>query len=181
MPASRAILLLFAHPAYERSRANRRLLTEASALDGLTVHDLYEAYPDFGIDVEREQRLLAEHDVIVMQHPFYWYSTPALIKEWFDLVLQHGWAYGREGNALAGKRFLTATTAGGGAEAYGPDGPNRFTVRELLAPIEQTARLCGMEYLEPFIVHGTLGLDDAALAAEARRYRTRLESLHGHR
>jgi glutathione-regulated potassium-efflux system ancillary protein KefG len=65
------VLLLFAHPALERSRVHRRLLAEAVSMDGVTVHDLYEAYPDFDVDVRREQALLSAHDVLVVQCPFY--------------------------------------------------------------------------------------------------------------
>ena len=79
------------------------------------MHDLYEAYPDFDIDVRREQELLAAHEVIVLQHPFYWYSAPALLKEWQDLVLEHGWAYGSGGTALRGKALLSAPSRPAGA------------------------------------------------------------------
>ena len=89
---SRAVLVLVAHPAMRRSRVNRRLTEAARGLDGVMVNDLYQRYPDFDIDVAREQQLLESHDVVVMQHPFYWYSTPAILKEWQDLVLEHGWA-----------------------------------------------------------------------------------------
>ena len=85
------VLILFAHPALEKSRVNRRLVEAVRDLPDVTIHDLYEEYPDFDIDVPREQTLLMEHDILVLQHPFFWYSTPAMIKEWFDLVLQHGW------------------------------------------------------------------------------------------
>ena len=100
------LLIVFAHPALERSRVNRRLVEAIGDLEGVAVHDLYEAYPEFDIDVRREQELLAAHDVIVLQHPFYWYSAPAILKEWQDLVLEHGWAYGRNGTALRGKSCL---------------------------------------------------------------------------
>ena len=53
---------------------------------------------------KREQELLLQHKIIVWQHPFYWYSSPALLKEWIDLVLEHGWAYGRKGDMLKGKK-----------------------------------------------------------------------------
>ena len=75
MPAPQSpsrILVLFAHPALEKSRVNRRLVQAVRDLDGVTLHDLYEAYPDLDIDVAREQELLTLHDVIVFQHPFYW-------------------------------------------------------------------------------------------------------------
>jgi hypothetical protein len=103
-PATSGVLLTLAHPALERSRANRALAKAAKGLEGVTFHDLYETYPDFAIDIEAEQEKLLAHDVIAVQFPLYWYSTPALMKEWFDLVWLHGFAYGLDGNALAGKR-----------------------------------------------------------------------------
>jgi glutathione-regulated potassium-efflux system ancillary protein KefG len=177
MAISHPILVLFAHPAIRRSRVNRRLLEAIRDLDGVTVNDLYEAYPDLDIDIAREQELLVEHDVVVFQHPFYWYSTPAILKEWQDLVLEHGWAYGHDGHALEGKTMLNAMTTGGGEATYSEAGYNRFTVQQLLAPIEQTARLCGMRYLPPFVVHGTHSLTDAEVERAAVDYRRVLVAL----
>ena len=173
----RRVLVLFAHPALEKSRVHRRLADAVRDVEGVTFHDLYEAYPDFDIDVGREQELLAAHDPIVLQHPFFWYSTPALVKEWEDLVLEHGWAYGSEGTALRGKRFLSAVTTGGGREAYCPEGYNHYTVRQFLAPIERTAVLCGMEYLAPFVVYGTHRLGEDDIARHAEEYRRVVEGL----
>ena len=171
------ILILFAHPALEKSRVNRQLVAAVRELPGVTFHDLYEAYPEFDIDVRREQDLLVEHDVIVLQHPFFWYSTPALLKEWQDLVLGHGWAYGSEGKALVGKFALSVITTGGGESAYQEGGLNRFTIRQFLAPIEQTFRLCGVEYLPPFVVHGTLGMAREEIRSHAEDYRRIVEAL----
>ena len=156
------VLVLFAHPALQKSRVNLRLAAAARAVEGVTFHDLYEVYPHFQIDVTREQALLAAHDVIVFQHPFFWYSGPALLKEWLDLVLEFGWAYGSGGGQLRGKINFSAITTGGGDHAYTRAGLNHFTMRELLAPFEQTALLCGMTWLPPFIVHGTVRLTDGA-------------------
>ena len=177
MGGRRRVLVLFAHPALETSRVNRVLIRSLEGMDGVTVHDLYEEYPDFDVDVATEQQLLLEHDVIVLHHPFYWYSTPALIKQWEDLVLTHGWAYGSGGDALRGKWMMSAITTGGGQSAYQPDGHNRFTVSQLLRPIEQTARLCGMDYLSPFVVYGTLDMNGAAIRAHAERYRRMIETI----
>ncbi len=175
------VLILFAHPALQKSRVNRRLMEGVRDLPGVTFHDLYEAYPELDIDAAREQELLLEHDIVILQHPFYWYSTPAILKEWQDLVLEHGWAYGREGTRLHGKWLLNAMSAGGREVAYQPDGYNRFTIRQLLAPLEQTAVLCGMTYLPPFVVHGTHTLTDAELDAEAAEYRRAVEALRDDR
>ncbi len=171
----RAVLILFAHPAIRKSRVNRRLVDVVRNVDGVTINELYEHYPDFDIDIEREQELLTDHDVVVMQHPFYWYSTPSILKEWQDLVLEHNWAYGKGGHALAGKVLLNAISSGGSEEAYSECGSNRFTVRQLLAPLEQTARLCGMSYLPPFVVHGTHALTDVEIEGHARDYRRLIE------
>ena len=156
------VLVLFAHPALQKSRINIRLAAAARTVAGVTFHDLYEAYPDIHVDVGREQALLRAHDVIVFQHPFYWYSSPALLKEWLDLVLEYGFAYGPGGDALRGKSLVSALTTGGPAHAYARTGYNHFTMAELLAPFEQTARLCGMKWLQPFVVAGTNGLTDPA-------------------
>jgi glutathione-regulated potassium-efflux system ancillary protein KefG len=172
------VLVLFAHPAFEKSRINRRLLEAIRDLDGVTLHDLYETYPDFQIDVAEEQRRLVAHDVIVLQHPFYWYSAPALVKEYLDLVLEHGFAYGTAGRALEGKVLVNATTTGGPEAAYQAGGRNRFTIRQLLAPFDQTAYLCRMVYLAPFVVYGTHRMDeDTGCSPAQRQYRTLLASL----
>jgi glutathione-regulated potassium-efflux system ancillary protein KefG len=172
------ILLLFAHPAIEKSRVNRELLAEARKVPGVTVRDLYELYPDLVIDVRAEQAALLEHDILVLQHPFYWYSTPAILKEWMDLVLEYGFAYGENGIALRGKSWVHAITTGGPEVAYSPEGSNRFTMRELLAPLDQTANLCGMKFLDPFILHGVLAYRSERDIPRAREaYRNFLENL----
>lgn len=174
------VLVLFAHPALERSRVHRQLLAHLPSDPRITLHDLYEAYPDFSIDIGREQQLLAEHDVLVFQHPFFWYSTPALLKQWEDLVLEHGWAYGRRGTALRGKQVMHAISAGGRREAYQHGGHNRFTVEELLAPLAQTAALCGMTWLPPFVIYGTHRLTPDEIDAQAVRYGNVLRELAEH-
>lgn len=170
-------LVLFAHPARHRSRANVALVEAIADAPNVTVHDLYETYPDLLIDIDAEQDLVQRHDAIVLQHPFYWYSAPAIVKEWLDLVLEHGWAYGHDGHALAGKKWMHAITTGGRDAAYGPDGANRFTIPELLAPFEATAALCQAHWLAPFVVHRAHALDAPALVAEADRYRQRIAAL----
>jgi len=178
----RRVLIQLAHPVLERSRVNRHLIEAIRDLPDVTTNDLYELYPDLAIDVAREQRLLEDHDAIVFQHPFYWYSCPAILKEWQDLVLEHGWAYGTGGDRLRGKLTFNAITAGGPKSAYQREGYNRFTARELLSPWDQTAHLCGMRYLGPFVVHGTLRVAthaDVHVATDA--YRKLIEALRDDR
>ncbi len=150
----RRILILFAHPSIDRSEVNAALFHAASDIEGITLVDLYAEYPDMQINIDREQQRLRDHDVIIFLHPLYWYSTPAILKEWQDLVLEHGFAYGTEGTELQGKLFFNAISAGGIADAYHADGYNHFTIRELLQPLEQMANLCGMVYLPAFALFG---------------------------
>lgn len=171
------VLILFAHPAVNKSRINRTLLQAIENLEGVTVHRLYENYPDFFIDVEVEQKLLRDHDVIIWHHPFYWYSAPAIIKEWMDLVLQHGFAYGTHGRALEGKLALSAISTGGQKKVYCATGSNHFTINQFLVPFEQSALLCRMHYLPPFVIHGSHTLSDADLQKHANEYKTLITML----
>jgi glutathione-regulated potassium-efflux system ancillary protein KefG len=147
-------------------------------VDDITFHNLYEEYPDFHIDVSREQDMLLEHDIYIWQHPFYWYSAPSIIKEWIDLVLKHGFAYGRTGTALKDKRIFSAITAGGRREVYQEGSMNNFTIPQFLAPFWQTARLCNMIYLPPFVVHGTHLLSEEEIQKAAQDYRKILKTFH---
>lgn len=119
--------------------------------------------------------------MIILQHPLYWYSVPPLAKQWLDLVLEHGWAYGSHGSALRGKHMLCVVTTGGGASAYQPEGYNRFTLRQFLIPLEQTARLCKMTFLPPYAVQGTHRMEPADIQQAAARYRLLLEALRDDR
>ena len=149
------ILVLFAHPLFEKSTVNKILVEHIPKNNNITFHDLYEQYPDFDIDVAKEQQLLLEHNIIVWHHPMYWYSCPPLLKQWIDIVLEFGWAYGKSGTMLKGKYIFQAITTGGVEENYCAAGLNRFSIPDLLQPFNQTAHMCNMEYLPPFVVHGT--------------------------
>jgi len=171
------VLILFAHPRFEKSKTNRALLHGIDQQDGVTLNDLYEQYPDFNIDVEREKELLVRHDVIIWHYPLYMYGAPAMLKQWMDLVLEYGWAHGSQGNALKDKIVFNALTAGGARDSYATNQYNRFTIREFLVPCEQTALLCKMIYLPPFVVHGTHLLTDSQLASHTALYHQLMERL----
>lgn len=171
------ILIVFAHPFFESSRVNRALLAAVSDMPNVVVHDLYETYPYQLIDVEAEQHLLMQCDVLILQHPLFWYSCPALMKNWLDSVLTLGWAYGPGGEALRDKVFAQAISSGGAEQVYQRDGHNKFTLAELLRPFEQTAGLCEMHYIQPFLTQGAGAIEDDAIADSCRRYRAWLEQL----
>ncbi|TGL46773.1 sodium:proton antiporter [Leptospira kemamanensis] len=177
------ILVLLAHPYLERSKANQMLLDSIPLSENITLRDLYELYPHFTINVKEEQSLLLNHDVILFQHPLYWYSCPPLMKQWIDSVLEDGWAYGINGNALKGKKWIQAITTGGSQVAYTKEGFHGHLIEEFLLPFQRTAELCQMDYHKPFLVQGTFHLREEEFQKESIRYRNfilnNLEANHG--
>lgn len=164
------ILILFAHPLYEKSHAHKEMVKHLPKSEFITFHDLYECYPDFNIDIKKEQDLLKEHTVIVWQHPMYWYSAPPILKQWIDLVLEYKWAYGNTGTALQGKFIFQAITTGGRKENYCDTGRDRFTIYELLDPFNQTAQVCQMHYLPPYVIHGTFKMNTSDYKTAGKEY-----------
>lgn len=171
------VLIQFAHPALSKSKVHKVLMSYCKNLENVTFNDLYELYPDMYIDIDREQELLLQHDIVVFQHPFYWYSAPAIIKQWCDLVLAHNWAYGTKGTALNGKKMLNVISCGAGKDAYSSAGHNRYPVRQFLLPFDQTANLCKMEYWPPFVVHGTHRIHQDVIVQHGEQYRYLLQAL----
>jgi len=179
---SKKILVLFAHPSQHRSEVNLPLVRACAEVDGVTVVDLYAEYPGYCIDIEREQQRLRDHDVIVFMFPVYWYSTPAILKEWQDLVLEYGFAYGHDGTALQGKLAICAITAGGPEQAYQSSGYNHYSIRELLRPLEQTTILCGMTYLPPFTLFGSrTAIEDGKVEQHVENWKRALAALRDNR
>jgi len=173
--SSPRILILYAHPGAEHSRTNRALLDAVQSAPQVQIHDLYECYPDFHIDVAHEQELLLQADLIVLQHPIHWYSMPALQKEWLDRVLQRGWAFGPDGDALHGKDFWLVTTTGAEAAAYQPGAHHGHLFDDFLPIYQQTARLCGMHWHAPYILHGAHHISSASMTLHAANYRALLD------
>lgn len=151
------------------SRVNQALAKTAQEA-GFDVHDLYALYPDFQIDVAEEQRVLEATDRIVLQFPMYWYSTPALLKEWLDRVLEYGWAYGSQGNALRGKEIILAFSQGAKPEDYTTDGRFHTTTKELLKPLETIQYHTNLVFLPYFAVPGAMSINDEDLVKACQDY-----------
>lgn len=143
------ILNLVFHPNLENSRNNKTWKTQLDESGKVAMsRDLYKEYPDFNIDVEKEQEILTQYDRIILQFPFYWYSMPPLMKKWLDDVLTYNFAYGPEGTKLKGKDLQLVVSVGGRQVFY--NGFDIFTtVPDLLRPMQLTANLTQMNYLQP--------------------------------
>ena len=144
-------------------------------LPQVDVHRLYDAYPDFSIDAAAERERLKSARMVIWQHPLYWYGVPALLKLWFEMVLVRGWAYGDGGVALNGKDCLWVTTTGALPEAYSEHGVHGHPFAAFAPAVRQTARFCGMNWLDPIVVHGAHRLEPSQLHVQAQRYRVFLQ------
>ncbi len=149
------VLIILAHPNYSASNANKALLENISNEENITIHNIYENYPDGKIDIAKEQELLSSHSRIIFQFPTYWFNAPGFLKTWIDEVFTFGWAYGPNGTALVEKEFGIATTTGGIKESYLPNGEKGFTVEDYLIPISGSIKYAGAKYI------GQISLNDA--------------------
>ncbi|MCP5198071.1 MAG: NAD(P)H-dependent oxidoreductase [Gammaproteobacteria bacterium] len=168
------VVVLYAHPDGRRSTANRRLIEAVVDLPDVTIHDLYERYPDYDIDRPVEQAAVQKSALVILQYPTQWYSLPPLLKLWIDTVLTPGWAYDAGGTALQGKHFWCVTTTGGDQTRYVQGNLHGYPYDAFLPPLIQTARLCGMIWLPPWVIHGVPHFDDERLGEWAACYRERL-------
>lgn len=156
-------LIIVVHPNINNSVANKALKQEVEKHPNkFTIHQLYETYPEGKFDVEKEHELLEQHKNIVLQFPLYWYSSPHLLKKWFDEVFTYGWAYGSTGGKLKDKNFALAITLGGHESYYSKEN-GYYTLDEIITPFKAIFKFvqgnyCG--YHAMFSITQNISLDD---------------------
>lgn len=174
-------LIILGHPNIEQSLANKTIIKELEQSDlEIEIRDLAKLYPDYKIDSKAEQEALLRHKNIVFQYPLYWYNMPAILKLWFDMVLEYQFAYGSKGDKLKGKNFIPSFTVGASESEYHTLGEHHFRVYEFCKNLEQTAYYTQMNFVEPFYFHGTsinAGYTEEDLKEKAREQAKRLINL----
>lgn len=164
-------LVIVAHPDLRQSVINKQWVAALEKEPGTAdICRLYETYPDWQIDVEKEQRRLEGYDVILFQYPMFWFNCPPLLKKYMDEVFTYGWAYGSKGDKLRGKRFAIAVSTGCETRDFQPDGKCHVTVGELLKPFETAAHFCGMDYKGYFTMDDSHHVTPERLAESAAAY-----------
>lgn len=176
------VLVISGHPNLAQSTTNSMIINELEKqLGNVEIRRLDALYPDYQIDVAAEQQALAAADVIVWQFPFYWYSTPALLKKWIDDVHTHGFAYGSTGDKLHGKPLIVSFTTGGSAQDYSAGGHEGMELPAFFPQFSQTAHLCGMDFHTPIYsqsMHYIAGVSsDEELAGVQARAKDHAERL----
>jgi glutathione-regulated potassium-efflux system ancillary protein KefF len=170
------IAVIHAHPYPHSARATAALIAALEGLPDVHIRSLYDLYPDFDIDPAAERKALEPARLVIFLHPLYWYTVPAALKHWFDVVLVKGWAYGEGGTGLKGKDCLWVITTGGDEEAFTAEGRHGHPMAAFAPVVEQTMRFCGMNWLEPLVVHGAHIVPPEVLEQSAQALRARVES-----
>ncbi|MFA9560599.1 NAD(P)H-dependent oxidoreductase [Evansella sp. AB-rgal1] len=165
-------LVIISHPSIDKeSRLNASLKQAIVNQSDITINELYKEYPNGKINIEREQRLVEQHDRIIFQFPNYWYSYPPLLKKWFDEVLQSGWAFSGE-HKLEGKELGIAISSNALPEDYRFDGQHRFTIEQIMAPFYATSNIIRTKTLPIFNTFSELVTSEEDLQKHAENYLT---------
>lgn len=185
------ILIVVGHPDSSRSNANARIARSVQAHFGSRAEvrflDRLKG-ADGHFDIAAEQAALAQARLVVWQVPMYWYNAPALMRQWLEEVLTHGFAYGSKGKALHGKPLILSITTGGSEQDFCESGAESFPLEAFLPPFTATANLCGMQWQPPIAsfahnyMEGSSTADDLARVHNeadnhARRLIAQLETL----
>lgn len=169
------VLLILAHPDFKNSVGNKTIVNTVNNNNNVTVRDLTALYPNFDIDIVAEQKALVACDLIILQYPIYWYNMPPILKQWFDKVLTHGFAFG-DGAQLTGKTIMASVTTGSPESAY-PKGE----MERILLPIRATANFCKMIYMKPvasFGIYSSPNQDEASRASVLAAAQTHADTLN---
>ncbi|MBC2012724.1 NAD(P)H-dependent oxidoreductase [Listeria marthii] len=165
-------LVIIAHPNIENSRVNKvwkEALLKNTA--DVQIHELYQAYPNWDIDVAFEQQQLQNYDKVIIQFPFYWYSYPPLLKKWFDDVFSHGWAYGSKGDKMADKKLALAISIGDKQYNYQENAPIGYSLETLLTPFRATINHIKADYRGAHTIFGSsFEVTDEEIAENAEVY-----------
>ncbi|MGE8189388.1 NAD(P)H-dependent oxidoreductase [Pseudomonas sp. NPDC086278] len=132
-------------------------------------------------DIRQELDKLLWADLLILNFPIFWFSTPAILKGWIDRVLVSGVCYGGkrfyDQGGLSGKKALVSVTLGGREHMFG-DGAIHGPLEDMLRPILRgTLAYVGFDVLEPFVAWHVPYINDEARKEFLQGYQQRLQHL----
>ncbi|KAK3091966.1 hypothetical protein FSP39_024048 [Pinctada imbricata] len=132
--AKRNVLIVFAHldsqTSFNGALKDKAVQILSSQGYSVSISDLYvqnfdprESKDINKGDVTDEQDKLRQADLVIFQFPLYWSSVPAILKGWFDRVLEKGVIYNLpdeifEKGFMRGKKALLSFTTGESGEHF---------------------------------------------------------------
>lgn len=148
--------MILAHPRLEDSIGNK-IISSKLADNNTEIRHLDKLYPDFKIDIKAEQEALLLADTIIFQYPLFWYSMPAIMKEWIDKVIQYGFAFGKDSYNLENKKLIVSFTIGSPIKDYPQE-----VIQKIAFPFQGLANYCKLEYAGEFFCNDINAYSDGA-------------------
>jgi NAD(P)H dehydrogenase (quinone) len=135
----------------------------------------------FSREIQNEIDRLFAADLLILQFPMWWFSTPAILKGWIDRVFAFGVTYdfGRtwDKGVMKGRRTMLSLTTSAPPGVFMPDGRSGDMERVLWPIHGGVLALCGYEVLPPFIGYAVPWIDDAGRQQVLESYRERLKNI----
>jgi glutathione-regulated potassium-efflux system ancillary protein KefG len=156
-------LVLFAHPYFEHSTTNVKLLECYDGMDNVTFRDLYEDYPDFHIQPFRERKRIVEYERIIFHFPIIWFGMPPLLKLWIDEVFDMRWISENGLNILSGKDAIIVASVGGRENNYSLEGKYKAEAEDLLIGLKVSLDVNNIDLKKIQIIYNADNLTDAEL------------------
>jgi len=164
--------MILAHPNIEESIGNKIISNIIAQQKNTEVRHLDQLYPDFKIDIKTEQEALLSAETIVFQYPLFWYSTPAILKEWIDQVFQYGFAFGANSYNLEGKKIILSFTIGSPTTDYPQDIIDKITFH-----LKGLSQYCKMDFLGVLFCNDINNYTDGAKEKAIDRSNSQAEKL----
>ena len=120
-------------------------------------------------------------DLLILNFPLFWFSTPAILKGWIDRVLISGLTYGGkrfyDRGGLRGRKAMIILTMGGRAHMLADDGIHG-SLNDMLRPLLRgTLYYTGLSILPPFVAWHVPYISDDARKDYLKAYEERLGQL----
>ncbi|MFD1410540.1 NAD(P)H-dependent oxidoreductase [Lapidilactobacillus gannanensis] len=144
-------LIIVAHPEVDNSPTQQFLQASLPVTnnDAVTWHDLNAIFTETGWQRETELALLKKAERIIWQFPLYWYSAPAILKQWQDAIFTGEVS---QYEFLAGKELGLVVSVGERLTSYQAGAREQFTLSEILRPYQAFAQKLDWRYLPPLVI-----------------------------
>lgn len=106
-------------------------------------------------DIQHELEKLVWCDLLILNFPVFWFSTPAILKGWIDRVLISGLCYGGmrfyDRGGMRGKKAMATITLGGRPHMFGQNAIHGELEDMLRHLLRGTLAYTGFDVLPPFV------------------------------
>ncbi len=132
-------------------------------------------------DIAQEVAKVLACDLLILNFPVFWFSTPAILKGWIDRVFLSGPFYGGkrfyDHGGMRGRKAWVTTTLGGRSHMFGPHAIHG-ELTDMLRPLLRGAlAYVGFEVLEPFFGFHIPYLDTSEREAVMREFEAAVDAI----